>query len=79
MRAYHQDLSNFVLTLVPTLWRDLLALAWLVTRERTSLRAYAWLWRNRRQILDRRKQIQARRTCPGRTLNAWFVRRSRPL
>ena len=38
-------------TFFPTLARDLAALGWVLLRERSSLAAYAWLWRNRREIL----------------------------
>ncbi len=79
LRAYHQDLTNFVLTLLPALWRDLLALTWVIAMERSSLRAYAWLWRHRRLIARRRRLIQDRRTCRSADLNRWFLRESLPL
>lgn len=79
LRFYHQTAGNFLLTLVPTLARDVAALAYVLTRERTSLPAYSWLWRHRREILTRRWLLQARRTRPSRALDRWFFRRGLPL
>ena len=79
LRAYHQTARNFFVTLVPTLWRDLLALAAVLLRERTSLPAYGWLWRNRERIKARRREIQSRRTIDAAELDAWFFRSGAPL
>jgi len=78
LRAYHQTAGNLLLTLLPTLWRDLLAAGHVVLRERTSLAAYGWLWRNRHRIVARRRQIQSRRTRPGRTITRWFFTQGVP-
>jgi GT2 family glycosyltransferase len=79
LRAYHQDLANFLVTLVPSLFRDLTALGYVLATERSSLRAYSWLWDRRRQILARRREIFARRSCSWWDLNRWFIRRRLPL
>ena len=79
LRAYHQTTRNFFVTLVPALWRDLLALAAVLVRERSSLPAYAWLWRHRARIWARRKVIQSRRTVRAAELDGWFFRRGAPL
>lgn len=79
LRAYHQTPRNFAVTLLPTLWRDLLAFAAVVLRERSSLPAYAWLWRHRRSIRARRAAIQARRTIRAAELDRWFFRPGAPL
>lgn len=79
LRAYHQSLPNLALTLVPALWRDLLALAYVLVFERTSLPAYSWLWRHRRRILARRRQLRRRGGAGLWALEQWFVRRARPL
>lgn len=79
LRAYHQTAGNFWRTLVPALARDLGALAYVLAAERTSLAAYAWLWRHRRQVLNRRRQIQGRRTVPPEGVERWFHHRARPL
>jgi len=78
LRAYHQDLPNFFLTLVPSLIRDLLALGYVLSQERSSLGAYSWLWRRRRQIMARRRWLFQRRSCSWWELNQWFFRRSLP-
>lgn len=69
LRLYHQTASNLVRTLVPTLVRDLGALAYVLLRERSSLAAYSWLWRNRRDLLRRRRLIQGRKTTE---IDHWF-------
>lgn len=79
LRAYHQTAVNFWRTLAPALARDLLALVYVAARERTSLAAYGWLWRHRREIRERRRVIQARRTAPASALERWFSRRALPL
>lgn len=79
LRAYHQQPANLILTLVPTLWRDLVALVYVILAERSSLRAYTWLWKHRGFIRQRRRLISARRLCRSHELNRWFFRRSAPL
>lgn len=79
LRAYHQDLPNLLITLAPTLFRDLMALGYVLLRERSSLRAYSWLWQRRRQIIARRRALFKRRSCSWRELNRWFWRRRLPL
>jgi GT2 family glycosyltransferase len=79
LRIYHQTAGNFFRTLVPTLARDLAALAWVLLRERTSLPAYGWLWRHRRELLARRRIIQGRRTVPAREVDRWFSVQGEPL
>lgn len=79
LRAYHQTGSNFLRTFVPTLWRDALALGYVLLRERSSLAAYGWLWRNRKRIHSRRQKLQNRRTVPAENVEKWFQRRSLPL
>jgi GT2 family glycosyltransferase len=79
LRCYHQTAANFLATLPFTLARDLGALVWVLARERSSLAAYGWLWRHRRELLLRRRAIQARRTAPAAELERWFRVRSLPL
>jgi len=79
LRAYHQSRRNLFVTLVPTLARDLGALGYCLLLERTSLPAYGWLWRQRREIVARRRRIQARRTVAARQIDRWFGRSEMPL
>ena len=52
--------------------RDAVADAACLTIERSSLPAFAWLWKNRRRILARRREIQRRRRVSDRALASWF-------
>ena len=54
------------------LTRDLLVLLAALTIERSSLPAFAWLWRNRKRVLAKRRAIQSRRTVSDRDLARWF-------
>ncbi|MEM6792344.1 MAG: glycosyltransferase family 2 protein [Acidobacteriota bacterium] len=76
LRAYHQTLGNAWRTALPCLSRDVLALLYVLARERSSLGAYGFLWRHRREVLRRRRFLKERRTA---SVEAWFTRRSRPI
>jgi len=52
--------------------RDLVVLLAALTIERTSLPAFAWLWRNRARVFAKRREIQRRRTVSDRALSRWF-------
>ena len=52
--------------------RDAVAIAAVLTIERSSLPAFAWLWKNRRRILAKRREIQRRRRVSDRALASWF-------
>lgn len=79
LRGYHQTAGNLLRTLLPATFRDLQALIYVLLVERSSLPAYAWLWRHRRAILDRRRHLQNRRTEPPAAVDRWFSRHSLPL
>ena len=79
LRLYHQTARNLLRTLVPALARDLAALGYVLLRERSSLAAYAWLWRHRAEILRRRRIIQERRTVTAAALDRWFFTPGEPL
>lgn len=79
LRAYHQGLVNALFTLPTVLARDMMAAIYVLARERSSLGAYRWLWRNRRRIIKRRRLIRNRRTRPSREIDRWFLRQSLPL
>lgn len=79
LRAYHQTARNFWRTLLPALTRDLGALVYVLAFERTSLAAYGWLWRHRREILDRRRKIRLRWSGPPDAVDRWFDQHSLPL
>jgi GT2 family glycosyltransferase len=52
--------------------RDLIAIAAVLTIERSSLPALAWLWKNRRRIMAKRREVQRRRIVSDRELAHWF-------
>ncbi len=52
--------------------RDLVVIVAALTIERSSLPAFAWLWRNRKRVLAKRRLIQSRRTVHDRDLAKWF-------
>ena len=64
LRINNQSGREFLATLVPTLARDLVVLAACLTIERTSLPAFAWLWRNRKRLWAKRREIAERRGQP---------------
>jgi GT2 family glycosyltransferase len=74
LRAYHQTRGNFVRTLVPTLFRDLQALTYVLLREQSSLPAYTWLWQYRREILEKRRYLMGRRTASRDEVEQFFGR-----
>lgn len=79
LRLYHQTGRNFARTFFPTLARDVLALGYVLLRERSSLAAYGWLWRHRAEIRSRRRLLQKRRTRPAAELDRWFQIEGEPL
>lgn len=52
--------------------RDLVVIVAALTIERSSLPAFAWLWRNRKRVLAKRRAIQSGRTVSDRDLAKWF-------
>lgn len=79
LRIDHQTAGNFFWTLPATLARDLAALAWVLLREPSSLPAYSWLWRRRRELAAHRRLVQRRRTVPASAVGRWFLRSEEPL
>ena len=79
LRCYHQNGMNLLLTGVPALFRDLAAFAYVLLMERSSLAAYGWLWKHRREIRRRRHVIRSRCTVSDAAINRWFFRKGLPL
>jgi GT2 family glycosyltransferase len=75
LRLYHQTAGNLLWALPWWLLRDAQALLWTLLVERSSLPAYGWLWRQRRELWARRRAIAARRTAGWWEVERWFVRR----
>ena len=58
LRINNQSRDEFFRTLVPSLARDLVVLGACLTVERSSLPAFSWLWKNRRRLWAKRREIQ---------------------
>jgi GT2 family glycosyltransferase len=58
LRINNQSLSDFAATLLPTLARDAVVLGACLTIERSSLPAFPWLWRNRKRLCAKRREIR---------------------
>ena len=57
LRINNETVGHFAATCVPTLARDLVVAAACLTVERSSLPAFGWLWRNRRRLWAKRREI----------------------
>ena len=58
LRINNQSAADFAATLVPTLARDAVVLGACLTIERSSLPAFTWIWRNRKRLRAKRREIQ---------------------
>ena len=58
LRINNQSASEAAATLVPTLARDLVVFGACLTIERSSLPAFTWLWRNRKRLWAKRREIR---------------------
>jgi GT2 family glycosyltransferase len=65
LRINNQSRDEFFRTLVPTLARDLVVLGACLTVERSSLPAFPWLWKNRKRLWDKRREIEERVAARG--------------
>ncbi|MFY9552382.1 MAG: glycosyltransferase family 2 protein [Thermoanaerobaculia bacterium] len=59
LRINNQSAAQALRTAVPTIARDLVVLGACLTVERSSLPAFGWLWRNRRRLWAKRREIRA--------------------
>jgi GT2 family glycosyltransferase len=60
LRINNQTSGEMVRTFLPTVGRDLVVLGACLTVERSSLPAFGWLWRHRRRLWGKRREIQAK-------------------
>jgi len=60
LRINNETPGHFARTLVPTLARDVVVVGACLTVERSSLPAFSWLWRNRKRLWEKRKEIAAK-------------------
>ena len=54
------------------LTRDVITAGAVLTIERSSLPAFGWLWRNRKRIASKRREIQRRRRMSDAAIARWF-------
>ena len=57
LRINNQTPRDALRTLVPTLARDVVVVGACLTVERSSLPAFGWLWRNRKRLFAKRREI----------------------
>ena len=57
LRINNQTGGEALKTIVPTLARDLVVVGACLTVERSSLPAFSWLWRNRKRLFEKRREI----------------------
>lgn len=55
-----------------TIVRDMIVLMATLTVETSSLPAWVWLWRNRKRVSAKRREVQSRRTVSDLELAHWF-------
>jgi hypothetical protein len=60
LRINNQTGGEFARTFLPTFARDAVVLGACLTVERSSLPAFGWLWRNRKRLWAKRREIQAK-------------------
>jgi GT2 family glycosyltransferase len=60
LRINNQSAGELLRTLVPTLARDLVVVGACLTVERSSLPAFSWLWKNRRRLWAKRREIRSK-------------------
>jgi hypothetical protein len=60
LRINNQSARDFARTFVSTIGRDLLVLGAALTVERTSLPAFSWLWKNRKRLWEKRREIRSK-------------------
>jgi GT2 family glycosyltransferase len=65
LRINNQSVSDFARTFVPTLARDAVVVGACLMIERSSLPAFFWLWKNRRRLWAKRREIQGKRKGRG--------------
>lgn len=72
LRIKNAGRTLLLLHLPWTLARDVVVFVATVFVERSSLAAWSWLWRNRRKVLGKRREIQARRRLDDLAIAHWF-------
>ena len=74
LRIKNQTALEVIALLLPSLWRDLQVVGYVLLFERTSLPGLAFIARHRHRILSKRKWIQSRRKVTAGQMLRWFRR-----
>jgi GT2 family glycosyltransferase len=72
MRVKNISASLYLRVLGPTTWRDLLIVGYCLLGDRRLLSALTYVWKHRRELAEKRRQVQARRRVPDSQLAPWF-------
>jgi GT2 family glycosyltransferase len=60
LRINNQTPGEMIRTFIPTVGRDVVVLGACLTVERSSLPAFGWLWRNRKRLWAKRREIRSK-------------------
>ena len=74
LRIKNQTLLEGIVLLLPSLWRDLQVVGYVLLFERTSLPGLTFVARHRDRFLSKRREIQSRRKVPSWQMLRWFRR-----
>ncbi len=72
MRIKNQTWGNAFRSLLPTLWRDLLVVGYVLAVEHTSLPAFAGIVRLLPRMLEKRRRIMRKKRVSDRYIAQWF-------
>ncbi len=78
MRIKNQTWKNQLRFLLPTGWRDLLVIGYVLLFERTSLQAFPLLWKLWAATLRKRDAIMRKRRASDGYIGDWFRRKAMP-
>ncbi len=77
LRIKNQTLTEFLTLLLPSLFRDLQVIGYVLLREWSSIKGLCFVVTHLTQIWNKRRRIMAKRTTSGREMLRWF--RYRPV
>jgi GT2 family glycosyltransferase len=78
MRIKNQTWKNGLRFFLPTLWRDLLVIGYVLLFEHSSLRAFTLLFRLYPEMIRKRRSIMGRRRVSDSYIAEWFAQRAVP-
>ena len=72
MRMKNISSGLYARCFLPTTFRDVQILGYCLLVNQKLLSAITYLWKNRRQVLHKRREVQSRRRVSDRELSRWF-------